>query len=303
VLPESAAEALRQGYGLVAARCVPLAGGEACAVFRIETPEPLVVRLTPPGRGRADLAWAYAIAAQFARLVPEVVAPRPTRDGRLVVAAGDQALSVWPAVPGRHIDRDDPAGRAAAARLLAALHRAAGELPVGCRPPPQPAPGNVDPRAAAVPDADRHGTDLSDVEDGELSAALRQWRSEPGWPAGPVHGDFYRANLLWHAGRITGLIDWDEVRVDRFAGELAWSTWEFAKAATGDRLLADRADDFLRTYERAGGPPYPAGMIIPLIRERLRIEIDRSRTAAATGGYFDPDYEAAEVRAFLALAR
>jgi hypothetical protein len=42
-------------------------------------------------------------------------------------------------------------------------------------------------------------------------------------------------------------------------------------------------------------------MIVPFIRDRLRTEILRSRSAAAVGEYFDAGYEANEVKAFAAL--
>ncbi len=122
-------------------------------------------------------------------------------------------------------------------------------------------------------------------------------------PVGVVHGDFYRRNLIWRGGRIVGVVDWDEARVDHFGAELAWSVWEFAKRSSGEAMHPDRAIAFLADYAAAGGPGFPDRMITPLIRERLRWEIRRSRCAALQGERPDEVYEAAEVRAFAHLGR
>src|SRR6185437_15239420 len=103
-------------------------------------------------------------------------------------------VTIWPFVPGRHLDRDNPAERAAAAGLLARLHRAAlavrsrGPRPIDRDAPP----ARPDPTLAALP------ADL---------------------PRGPVHGDFYRRNILVDGDRLA-LLDWDEVRLDALAAEL-----------------------------------------------------------------------------------
>lgn len=68
------------------------------------------------------------------------------------------------------------------------------------------------------------------------------------------------------------------------------------------RAAPARARGFLDEYRRAGGPPYDIGMIVPFIRERLRLEVARSRAAAAVGAYHDLAYEADEIRAFAKLS-
>lgn len=99
---------------------------------------------------------------------------------------------------------------------------------------------------------------------------------------GLVHGDFYARNLLCHRGRIAGLIDWDDARIERLDAELAWATWEMAKSPRGDALAHDRAALFLNSYVAAAGPGRPQADFIQLIRARLIGEL----------GGDDPDYEA-----------
>ena len=100
---------------------------------------------------------------------------------------------------------------------------------------------------------------------------------------GVVHGDFYPRNVLCRAGKIVGLIDWDDVRVERLDAELAWVTWELAKSPAGDLLIDERAIAFIDAYVRAGGPARPGRDFLQLIRERLRGELADD----------DPDYVAA----------
>jgi Ser/Thr protein kinase RdoA (MazF antagonist) len=265
-----------------------LGGGDECLLWRVAAPRPLVVRVSAPRRRRADLAWAFTAAVAFARQLPEAISPLSTVDGAYVVDWDGAPVSLWPYIPGEHLNRERPDARAQAARLLARLHQTARRLPTTpTRPAGQP--------------ADAVSTvSLDDVADPDLDRLMDRWRTGGAlaWPGGIVHGDFYRRNLLWHDGRITGLIDWDDARLDRFVTELAWATWELAKNPAGDRIQPDRAAAFLATYRAAGGPAFPHDMIGPLIRYQLREEIRRSRTAALTGGHHDPAYEAAEVRAF-----
>ncbi|HEY2792576.1 MAG TPA: aminoglycoside phosphotransferase family protein [Micromonosporaceae bacterium] len=273
---------LRSRYGIEAGSLTPLSGGEACRVYCIDGSQPLVARMSP--LTVAELAWTATAADAFGRIIPEVVRPIAALDGALATGVDGDALSVWPYVDGVRLDREDPSARDAAARLLAALHRNCALIGNAARPPSPP--------ESSLPG------DVTDVTDPQLDERLRAWRSTGGWPYGGVHGDFFRGNVLCRDGRIVGLIDWDEARVDYVATELAWSVWEFAKARDGDRLRPDRAADFLRTYREAGGPAYPADMLGSFIRDRLRTEIHRSRRAAALGLPYDRDYEAAEVRAF-----
>ncbi|WP_152365118.1 phosphotransferase enzyme family protein [Microlunatus speluncae] len=99
---------------------------------------------------------------------------------------------------------------------------------------------------------------------------------------GLVHGDFYSRNLLCRDGRIAGLIDWDDVRVERLDAELAWVTWELTKSPAGEDMITDRAVDFVAAYRRAGGPARPGSDFLQLIKERLTGELDGD----------DPDYVA-----------
>lgn len=303
--------ALWSGFGIRIDAATPIRGGDECLLWHVMAPRSLVVRAAPVWRSDAELRWAYGVAAALRAYVPEVVTP----ESPSIVRWRGRALTIWPYVAGRHLDRDRPGDRAAAARLLARLHRAAPRVAdPGTRPRSHPggpadwpriaaadSPGAAPagPPGAAVAGRPRAAT-LADMADSELDETLASWRSGAGIsaPRGPVHGDFYRRNILECDGRLA-LLDWDEARTDAVSVELAWSVWEFGHS--GSALDPVRARGFLEEYRRAGGPPYDIGMVVPFIRDRLRWEVARSRVAAAVGEYHDLAYEADEVRAFAML--
>ncbi len=156
VLTESVQAALTDNYGIAPGFAERLTGGEECLVARMGD---VVIRQSPATRRIEDLRWAFGIATQLAVRVPEIVVPIPAAGGDLVVAIDGGSLSVWPYVAGTSVDRDDPAARTNAARLLAALHRAATALPV---------PPRTDKPSLGAPD---------DLDDRQLDAELSSWRS------------------------------------------------------------------------------------------------------------------------------
>lgn len=259
-------------------------------MWRVESIDgPLVVHASPAWRGKEELAWVHDLLRFTARQAPEAVAPLLARDGSTLIAHRGWWLSLFPFVPGAFLDREDAVQREAAARLLARMHRAMlGWKAPGRRPSPPPA------RLPPIPDP-------SELVD----AALDAWRAGLAGSAeplahGPIHGDYYRRNVLWHDGQISGVIDWFESRIAYLIDEVAWSTWEFAKTAAGDDLHLDRAQDFLAAYLDEGGPVSPCEFqhVVPAIRWRLRAEVRAALTAASRGMPWDPEYMAEEIRAF-----
>jgi Ser/Thr protein kinase RdoA (MazF antagonist) len=294
VLPDDLRGLVSESFGIQIEVCTPIVGaGDECLLWHVMAPRPLVVRAAPAWRSEAELRWAYGVAAALQAYVPEAVTPESPD----ILRWRGRAVTIWPYIPGRHLDRDRPDDRVAAARLLARLHQAALLIDdPGPRPPSADRPSSGRPQpSSSVPSRD--------LVDAELDSALASWRAGAGAIAhrGPVHGDFYRRNVLSRrdvlaSGDRLALLDWDDTRVDALSVELAWSVWEFGHV--GPALDMPRVLAFLDDYRRAGGPPYDLGMIVPFIRERLRWEVMRSRAAAAAGEYHDLGYEASEVCAF-----
>ena len=287
---------LARRYGLVLGEPHVLDGGEEAAVWRVQSDRGmLVARLSPAWRTTAEVAWVHDLLAYAAQTFAATVAPVPALDGTTAFRWGRRPVAVFPFIAGTHLDREDATLRWAAAHLLAHLH-ATLRTWTGHRPRPPSGPG--------APTTWPRVPDPAGVEDPALDAWYAEWTRTraPLLPVAPVHGDFYRRNLLCRDGRIVGLIDWDEARPDVQLREVAWAVWEFGQVG-GDRLDVGRAAAFLAADEEAGGdlPADADRAVIPLIRWHLREEIRRARAAAARGCAQSPEdraYTDGEVRAF-----
>lgn len=147
-------------------------------------------------------------------------------------------VSVWPYVPGRLARRGDRQDALAAADLLRRLHAAGRSWPGGQRPGAATTPG-----------------------DGER---------------GPIHGDFYRGNILMRRSAIVGLVDWEESCVDLLDYELANAVWEFCKSKRTHDFDRELAAEMIAVY----GSPATPDDFVPLILVRRRLELGRSTDVA-----------------------
>ena len=69
--------------------------------------------------------------------------------------------------------------------------------------------------------------------------------AEHGWPVMPLHGDYYEENLLIGGRTVTGIVDWDEFRVDWRAWEVSNALWSFCRNAHSDDFDRSAGDRFL----------------------------------------------------------
>lgn len=248
ITPELRSE-IDHRYGLRLGWAATLTGGYECRVWRVASDQgPLVVRVSPGWRTADEIAWTHRLARFAAEMVPEVVAPLSAADGSTVFLHRGQPVALFPFMAGETLDRERAILREEAARLLARLHRRLLAWPRNQRRPP---PGACAPVSRA-PSAGR---------DRIVDPALDAWQATIAHQAtrfrltvGPMHGDYYRANLRCLGDRIIGIIDWDESAIGPLMQEVAWAAWEFAKAPTGDDLQVERAHIFLAAYRDAGGP-------------------------------------------------
>ncbi|MFG2042140.1 phosphotransferase [Dactylosporangium sp. NPDC048998] len=67
-------------------------------------------------------------------------------------------------------------------------------------------------------------------------------------PAGWTHGDFQHGNLLWQAGAVAGVLDWDLLRVRPVAAELVRAATLIFAAKPGSGLDLPRVGAFVRGY-------------------------------------------------------
>ena len=270
-----------------------LSGGEECEIWLASSNDgPLVVRISPRWRSLTQLSFAHDLMLSTRSLLPVVIAPLKATDGSTFFLHNGHPVAIFPFVEGQFLDREDPDHRHAAAHLLAQLHRvmlavsATRTLPRRHLREAPPGPGIED---------------LAPLRDPELDAWHASLLKQPATlTCGPIHGDYYRRNLLIRDGTITGVLDWDDAHPDFLLQEVAWSTWEFCQTTSGNDWHPERVRTFLRTYREAGGPCKAEEFtsLIPFVRWRLREEIRFNLAAAAAGENWDPEYVDEELDAF-----
>jgi Ser/Thr protein kinase RdoA (MazF antagonist) len=282
-LTDDILEVAEKSFGIDAdASPVRLYGGEESASYRLGEN---VVRIGPTWRTDAELEWCYTIATHASRSVPEALASRRTQEGRCVTRVDDRPVTVWPFVEGVWADKTDPDQRLRAANLLARLHRALRDLRVVARP--------VD-SSPLVATSDLDDADL----DGQIAELHQRYRQRQ-----PLHGDFYRGNIIVSGGAFAGLVDWDNAFVGPPEQELAWASWEWSDARQTQDLAP--CAEFISAYAGGGGPAgrIDEATLACFVRGRLRWEIAYSRAMRNRGVEVDAEYEAETKEVFFALKR
>ena len=248
-----------------------LTGGGLKDVFRIDCEgEAYALRVYYDDVRADDVRDELRLAAPFVEQLEEAPAPIQTNDGDQLAIENGRVAVLTSFIEGRRPDRSRPEERRAAAELLARVHDVAAGIE---RPQPReavPAYANLDVHENSLwswADIERFleepereelaGSDAAGLHRrliGEMSVladALDQLGNRD-LPTMPIHGDFFPGNLLWHDGRIAGLIDWDECSVDWRALEVANAAVEFSRS-DGIHMEPALVRAFLEDYVRAGG--------------------------------------------------
>jgi Ser/Thr protein kinase RdoA (MazF antagonist) len=139
---------LEARYGLTGIASVrSLEGGERNLILYLEAdPGAFVLRVTPPDGTAASVAYEHALLAHAAAALPEAPRPVAARDGTTLFLHAGRIHTLFPFLPGQMADRESDAVRAAAARLLARLHRVLLRFPDR-----SPRPGHASLRDLAWP--------------------------------------------------------------------------------------------------------------------------------------------------------
>ena len=286
---------IAQHYRIVVQPVCQLDGGEECEIWRVASEVgSLVVRISPDWRSLDRLRQTHRLLLSLQSRLPVVVAPLKARDKTTFFLYRGQYVVLFPYREGQHMDRENPAHRLAAARLLAALHRATAKISYS----------HIQRHVREAPDLPGV-EDAVELSDPELDAWHAALLSEPAtYTCGIIHGDYYRRNILVQDDIIVAVLDWDDAHPDFLMQEVAYSTWEFCKTAEGDDWYPERAQAFLRAYREAGGPcrTEEYASVLPFIRWRLREEIRYNLAAKAAGlPWWDDEYVEAISRAFQRL--
>ena len=229
------ADAVAPGAGVTRLR--RLVGGgssEAYDVTLDRAPGRVVVKVFRQGDHTAPQEWRRLEFAQRVALpVPEPIAA--DLDGEWF---GRPAL-VLSRLTGRPdiAPKDVESWIGSLASAMAALHETPRDgAEVALTQPPlaetwRPPPGPPDPLTSRVVAA--------------VTAHL------PSLPSAHVftHGDLNPSNVLWHRGRISGLVDWSAARLDS-----RWSELAYCRGSVGLLLGPDVADRLAAAYSDLVGP-------------------------------------------------
>lgn len=215
----------------------PVGGGLAAATYALDaTAGDLIVKVYPPGSAGAAFEWGGLTFAQRVDApVPEPVAL--DAEGRWF---GSPTI-VMSRMPGRAdvnpTDLDNWLRQIA--HTLAAVHQtnthgAAGSLL-------RPAWGN-----RTLEATERDGSALTN----RCIEAIRRHLPRPGKSQILMHGDFHPGNIVWHHGRLTGLVDWGGCRLGSRWFDLAYCRADVALlfGMRGVRRLTEHYVDVVDTH-------------------------------------------------------
>lgn len=315
-----------------------LTGGYWNAVFRLETNQQnIVLRISHPSTTFEAITYEHRLIREMHAYIKEIPLPLYMEDGDSILRYDKQLVSLFPFFDGQIADINQEAVRINAAEMLAKLHLAGLELEDMPQKPyfqaikdlnwetnrmwnsallkesffedsnwlaKQLAAGYSEADTAALKEINHHKKLIR--EEKEL---IRKWSLDlvengPNLLAGPIHGDYYRGNILTTKdGKITALIDWDECCKEWFVYELARSVWEFCIDEKSGHLNRSHAQKFISAYKRAGGPlsESEAPLIIPFIRYVRLIEILFDLQQGLSGESWDPEYLAENLTGLITL--
>jgi Ser/Thr protein kinase RdoA (MazF antagonist) len=282
---------LRARYRVDVRSVAPMAGGYDVWAdsWRVDSDHGVLVVRVDRAVSLPTASWLSDVVQLAAAAGVPCSPPLRAAGGEVALAMAGATVTVRRFIDGVRVDRDDPAQVTVAGSTLGLSHAALSgwqlERPEPSRWDARFWSGLQDPPALQDPDLDAWQATLG-VTHGQHLAR------------GVVHGDFWAGNVLWAAGRVVGVIDWSESRVDLLARELAWSTWEFGHEESTRELDIERARAFLAGYRavRGGWEPGLAEVFIPLMRLELR-----RNARYSLGDPGDVEYNTALQREFLRL--
>ena len=208
-------------WGVTPQRVVRL-GGNRNIHWVIHSPEgQFILRRYRHDREPAAVAYEFAVIAHLASEgwpVAEPVGPVSVWKG--------QTFALFPRLPGRRPRSKEPAADGRRGALLGRLHRDLGVLALGQRAGWTCLDEFI--RTAAEPlvrNAEARLRDRPELRDVFVRHTVSTHRTlstcAADLPRSVIHGDFAPWNLLWRDGKLTGLIDFDDVRLDLRAVDVA----------------------------------------------------------------------------------
>jgi homoserine kinase type II len=175
----------------------------------------------------AELPFYLNLMAHLARAGVECPAPAPDRTGALFSLLNGKPAGLVTRVDGAPVLAPDEAHCAAVGAALARLHVASATY--RARLTNRRGPGWWRQAARAV-------RPFLDAGQNELLATELRFQTgfgKAGMPRGAIHGDLFRDNVLFVAGRVSGIIDFGFAATDFLAYDLAITVNDWCVTADG----------------------------------------------------------------------
>ncbi|HEY5783915.1 MAG TPA: phosphotransferase [Microlunatus sp.] len=211
---------LAEDYGLGVVRVDRLVMSAHNLMFwvSVRTTGPLMIKVCRLAAAHDSLSARGALVRWLAHRDLPVASPLLARGGDHQLLRDDRSIGVQPVLLGDLLDASDLGQVRAAGSTLASLHTQLATWPEAkLLEDVRPVQGGnglplapEDPRQAA----------LSDLR----SRIEERTSSLPELPRQPVHADFRGANVLARSGSITGVIDFEEARIDTAMVDLEHAT-------------------------------------------------------------------------------
>lgn len=236
-----------------------LTGGEKNIVYKISNLD-VVVRVHQPTASIDCLEFEHKLRKILSEKMPYVVKPLCYEPGMSFFYLGDYPVSVEPFISGVKPTRRDCMDLGfchSAGNILGQLHstaaESAGRLPTLTSRVPII---EMDPFCNQFYDWDaavgwlsttRFAPELPYMKNRleDLTAYIKKRKC---MPFIPIHGDYYKGNLLWDGKDITGVIDFDDAMLDWAEYEIAKGLWEFTRKYDALELDRTRMEAFLNGY-------------------------------------------------------
>jgi homoserine kinase type II len=204
----------------------PIAAGTINSNFAVQTERGTWFVRINEGKAEADVAWEAQLVAALAAGGVTTPPPLVARDGRpyAPLAGGAKWVSAFPWCAGRHLGPGEVTADAAArfGAELARLHRVGLDLPAAWRRRSIYDHAHLVARYerfAASPDPELARA-IAVIGRG-LAAAAAATPVRDAATHGMIHGDLFRDNVLWDAGRVVAILDFEQASGGSFAYDLA----------------------------------------------------------------------------------
>jgi Ser/Thr protein kinase RdoA (MazF antagonist) len=283
-----------------------LSGGKWNQVFCLNCEQGnFVVKISHHTTTLEDIVYEHKLMKFMNHRIPEVLAPITTEKGTTYLCYNGLLIMLFPLMPGQMLNRDREEECIAAARMLAHLHRAGLEYPALSPRFHYPSLKDLNwecnrawrwreiekllfNQTKPVLKTTSHSVTESYVEQifARRSEIVKEREYFRNWIANlyesgrtltlaPIHGDYWRNNVLVQNDVISAVLDWNKCQVEWLVYEVGQATWEFCKNRSQNTLDFPKAVRFLQAYQEAGGavPSSDFDLIVPFIRCLRIIEI------------------------------